>query len=343
MARGAEGAPVVLMARSSRNNLLMKFYVSSVVSLICFLVVGSRCLPAQSAPSTDTAPSPLFAKTDLVVLPVSVTDSNGNFVSGLSSQSFRVYDNGRLQRVTAFQDGDTPVTVGLIVDHSRSMNPKLPEVAAAVSAFAQSSNPEDEMFVVDFNDDVTVELLNGKPFTNDAQELAKAVSAIRARGRTALYDAVAEGLLHLQLGQWDKKALIIVSDGGDNASQQKYSQILALAQRSQVSIYSVGLADADEEENPDVLRRLSKATGGIAFFPSSLQGVADISRRIARDLREQYTLGFVPEKTGSADSFRQLTVKVAAPVHGKLRVRTRPGYFTPKPQPVAVIPGNSAL
>src|SRR5580658_7322392 len=327
MARGAEGAPVVLMARSSRNNLLMKFYLSSVVSLICLLVVGSRCLPAQSAPSTDTAPSPLFAKTDLVVLPVSVTDSNGNFVSGLSSQSFRVYDNGRLQRVTAFQDGDTPVTVGLIVDHSRSMNPKLPEVAAAVSTFAHSSNPQDEMFVVDFNDDVTVELLHGKPFTDDPDELAKAVSSVRARGRTALYDAVAEGLLHLQLGQWDKKALIIVSDGGDNASQHKYSHILALAQQSQVVIYSLGLADGDEEENPDVLRRLSKATGGIAFFPQSLPDVTDISRRVARDLREQYTLGFVPQTADSSDSFRQLTVKVSAPGRGKLRVRTRPGYF----------------
>jgi Ca-activated chloride channel homolog len=333
---------VVLMARSKRNNSPMKFYFSSVASLICFLVAGAPSLAAQSAPSTATAPAPLFARTELVVLPVSVTDSNGNFVSGLTSQNFRVYDNGQLQHVTAFQDGDTPVTVGLIVDHSRSMGPRLPEVAAAVSAFAQSSNPEDEMFVVDFNDDVSVELLNGKPFTNDAQELAKAVSAVRARGRTALYDAVAEGLLHLQLGHWDKKALIIVSDGGDNASMQKYPQVLAGAQRSQVSIYSVILADGDEEDNPDVLRRLSKATGGIAFVPTSSQDVADISRRIARDLREQYTLGFVPEKTGSADSFRQLSVKVAAPVHGKLRVRTRPGYFTPKPQPVAVSPEKGA-
>ena len=109
---------------------------------------------------------------------------------------------------------DTPVTVGLIVDHSRSMGPKLPEVAAAVSAFAQSSNPQDEMFVVDFNDDVSVELLNGKPFTSDHKNSKRAVSAVSARGRTALYDAVAEGLIHSQLGHWEKKALIVVSDGG---------------------------------------------------------------------------------------------------------------------------------
>ena len=110
-------------------------------------------------------------------------------------------------------------------------------------------------------------------------------------------------------------------------------------------IYSIGLTDPNEEtaeENPGVLKRLSKETGGLSFFPMSLDGVVDISKTIARDLREQYTLGFVPEKTGSVDSFRQLTVKVAAPVHGKLHVRTRPGYFTPKPQPVAASSGRGA-
>ena len=329
---------MTFIVRSKRHNSRLNFYCCVAMFSMSSLFADSRTLSAQSAAPGAVGPSALVAKTELVVLPVSVTDSDGNFVSGLSSQSFRVFENGQLQQVTAFQDGDTPVTVGLIVDHSRSMGPKLAEVAEAVSTFAQSSNREDQMFVVDFNDDVSVELLNGKPFTNDPLELAKAVSAIRARGRTALYDAVAEGILHLQLGQWDKKALIIVSDGGDNASQQKYSQILTLAQRSQVSIFSVGLADADEEENPDVLRRLSKATGGIAFFPTSLQEVTDISRRIARDLREQYTLGFVPEKTGSTASFRQLTVKVLAPGRGKVHVRTRPGYFKPGQQQA---PGNS--
>jgi VWFA-related protein len=281
------------------------------------------------------AQSAIVSKTELVVLPVNVTDANGNSISGLSLQNFRVYEDGQLRKVTAFQEGDTPVTVGLIVDHSRSMGPKLPEVAAAVSAFAQSSNPQDEMFVVDFNDDVSVELLNGKAFTNNAHELEKAVSAVSARGRTALYDAVAEGLTHSQLGHWDKKALIIVSDGGDNASRQKYSQVLALAQRSQVAIYSIGLVDDEEgEANPGALRRLSKDTGGIAFFPMSLKGVGDISKRIARDLREQYTLGFVPEKTDASDSFRQIRVKVDAPGRGKFHVRARTGYFKSQQQRV---------
>jgi Ca-activated chloride channel homolog len=296
--------------------------------VLCAVAVYSQS--RQSSPPVPAASGQpkISVKTELVVLPVGVTDAKGDFVSGLTLPDFRVYQDGRLQELTWFRQEDTPVTVGLIVDHSRSMGPKLPEVAAAVSAFAQSSNPQDEMFVVDFNDDVSVELLHGMPFTNNPRELGKAVSAVTARGRTALYDAVAEGILHLQLGSWDKKALIIVSDGEDNASRQTFPQILELAQRSQVMIYAVGLVDPDEEEtHPNALRRLSKDTGGIAFFPMSLGSVADISKEIARDLREQYTLGFVPDKTDTKDSFRQIKVKVASRGHASLRVRTRPGYF----------------
>ncbi len=324
-------------ARSKGYHLFRTFYLLIVLLIFFSVSTDSQSLPAQSASSGATSQFAISVKTQLVVLPVSVTDASGNFISGLSLRDFRVYEDGRLQTLTSFREGDTPVTVGLIVDHSRSMGPKLDEVATAVSAFARSSNPEDEMFVVDFNDDVSVELMDGKPFTNDPRELAKAVSSVRARGRTALYDAVSEGLIHLQLGNWDKKALIIVSDGGDNASQQKYTQVLKLAQRSQVTIYSIGLTDPDsgnEEENPGVLKRLSKNTGGLAFFPESLGSVADISKTIARDLREQYTLGFVPERTGTADSFRQIRVKVDAPGQDRIQVRTRPGYFWSEQQQV---------
>lgn len=317
------------IVRSKRRSLFRCLCLSATSLLFfCSFSANSQSLPKESVPPGGHGQPAILVKTELVVLPVSVTDANGNFISGLGPQDFRVYEDGRLQNVTSFHEGDAPVTVGLIVDHSRSMGPNLAEVAAAVSSFAQSSNPQDEMFVVDFNDDVSVELMDGKAFTNDPRELAKAVFSVRALGRTALYDAVAEGLIHLQLGQWDRKALIVVSDGGDNASQHKFSQILALAHQSQVAIYSVVLVDpSDEDQNPDVLRRLSKDTGGIAFFPMSLAGVAAISKQIARDLREQYTLGFAPEKTDTTNSFRHIRVKVAASSHGKVRVRTRLGYF----------------
>jgi Ca-activated chloride channel homolog len=316
---------VTLTIRSHRLDLFRSCYCLAILLLIC-----SAASYAQSSPSLPAASahSAISVKTEIVVLPVRVTDAHGNFVSGLNQQDFQVYEDGRKQEITVFQRGDLPVTVGLVVDHSRSMGPELPEVAASVSAFAQSSNPQDEMFVVDFNDQVWFQLLGGKPFSNDGAELQKAVEAVSARGRTALYDAVAEGLNHLRLGQWDKKALIIVSDGGDNASAHTYSQILALAQRSQTLIYAIGLLGAlDADENPDALKRLCKNTGGIAYFPGPKERVTDISTQIARDLREQYTLGFSPEHVPGAHSFRKIEVKVAAAGRGKLHVRSRPGYM----------------
>jgi Ca-activated chloride channel homolog len=273
----------------------------------------------------------------LVLLPVIVTDSRGTFVPSLTRQDFRVYENGQLQELTVFEVGDTPVTVGLVVDHSRSMGAKLRDVVTAVSSFAHSSNPKDEMFVVDFNDDVSVELMKGKAFSNDAQELGEALTAVSARGRTALYDAVSEGLLHLHYGHLEKKALVIISDGGDNASHLKYSQVLTQARQSQALIYAIALLGASgEEENPKILQRLCRDTGGIAYFPGPRDTVAGISEVIARDLRQQYTIGYVPQGINGNNSFRKIEVKVAGPVHGRLHVRTRPGYAPgDEKQPVA--------
>jgi Ca-activated chloride channel family protein len=329
---------------TSRTCFLPCNVVVCFCSVLSILIVAAHAANSQSPTSATNSPaqSTISVRTELVPLPVSVTDASGNAIAGLKLQDFRIFEDGHQQDISVFQDGDSPVSVGLIVDHSRSMGAKLPEVAAAVSAFARSSNPQDEMFVVDFNDDVTVELMNGKAFSNDANELSKAVRAVSARGRTALYDAVAEGLVHLELAHWQKKALIIVSDGGDNASQQKFSQILAMARHSQVMIYSVGLVGADEEENPKILRRLAKDTGGEAYFPSTTDSVTDVSMRIARDLRQQYTLGFVPPKMEKSESFRKLDVKVTAPGHGKIHVRTRPGYFIGDEKRSSAQPAKSA-
>jgi VWFA-related protein len=275
-------------------------------------------------------------KAELVVLPVRILDQNGDFVSGLTVDNFRVYEDGRLQRVSLFQREDTPVAVGLVVDHSRSMGPNLAEVATAILSFAQSSNPQDEMFVVDFSDSNSLELPSGNPFTHDPAELASAVSAVSAGGGTALYDAVIEGLNHLQLAHGDKKALIIVSDGGDNASKHKYGDVLALARRSQTVIYSIGLVGAaGQEEDRGVLQRLSNYSGGMAFFPEASQSVLNVSARIARALREQYTLGFAPDRTSSDRSFRKIEVKVTAPGRGKIRVHTRRGYSNTEPAAIS--------
>ena len=297
--------------------------------LLLFSTAASLSKSQQAPP--DAAPSIISVRSELVELPVRVTDARGMVVSGLNLEDFRVFEDGRPQKLTLFEREDAPVTVGLVVDHSRSMAPKLAEVSAAVSAFAHSSNPQDEMFVVDFNDDVWLQILGGKPFTHNAKDLEAAIAAVSARGRTALYDAVAEGLKHLRFGHCAKKALIIVSDGGDNASHQKFSQILALAQRSEVVIYSIVLQGEGQEENPGVLRRLSKSTGGISYFPRSEETIASISALIARDLRDQYTLGFAPEKQTTDASFRKIQVKVSAPGRTNLHVRYRPGYFAAEP------------
>lgn len=289
------------------------------------------------------AQSSISVTTELVVLPVSVTDSKGTFVSGLGINNFRVLEDGTPQKITLFADEDNPVTVGLIVDHSRSMGPKLPGVAEAVFMFAHSSDPEDEMFVVDFSDRVSVERFGGKDFTSDPKELEEAVAAVTASGRTALYDAIIQGLDQLRRGRRDKKALVIVSDGGDNASGNKFGDVLDLARRSHAVIYAIGLVgDRSEEENPEVLKKLCRETGGIAFFPRPDEPVPEISKRIARDLREQYTLGYAPDKKAKTEAFRKIAVEVSAPGRGKMHVRTRAGY-SPEPEkgPPAQ-PGRSA-
>jgi Ca-activated chloride channel homolog len=300
--------------------------------LVSFLLIGSLAGYSQSTPVPPSlsAPPSIAVKTELVVLPVRVTDGDGDFVSGLSIDNFRIYENGRQQRISLFQQEDTPVTVGLVVDHSQSMGPKLSEVATAIVSFAHSSNPQDELFVVNFSGNVSLGLPGGNNFTHDSAELESAIRTISAGGQTALYDAVIEGLDHLTLAHGDKKALIIVSDGGDNASKHKYADVLALARRSQTVIYSIGLVGAPTQEEQDrkLLQRLSNDTGGIAFFPDARQSVVDVSARIARALRAQYTLGFAPEKADSNHSFRKIEVKVTAPGRRGIRVQTRSGYFS---------------
>lgn len=317
--------------RSKHTAVLLLFLASLTLTAICPPFVTGTGEQAR-----------ISVTTELVVLPVSVTDSNGAFVSGLQVENFRVLEDGRPQQISLFADENNPVTVGLLVDRSRSMGPKLPGVAEAVFAFAHSSNPDDELFIVDFSDNVSVERIAGKEFTNDPEELEKAVAAVTARGQTALYDAIVQGLHRLRQGHNDKKALVIVSDGGDNVSSHKFSDVLDLARKSQAIIYAIGLVgESGEEENPAVLRRLCRETGGIAFFPRPKESVADVSKKIARDLREQYTLGYSPKKNHYGSSYRKVAVQVSAPGRGKLQVRTRAGYSAEPEKAAPIQPTRS--
>ena len=216
---------------------------------------------------------------ELVVLPVVVKDKKGRYVSDLPRDRFVVYDNARRMSIDLFTNEDTPVTVGLIVDSSGSMRSKLGEVVAAAVAFAKSSNPDDELFAIRFNDDVRAAVRDRRfLLASDLVELEAALSALVPQGRTSLYDALIAGLDHLNEGSRPRKALVVISDGGDNASQATLDQVLARARKSNASIYTIGVYDADEvDKNRGALKSLARRDGRRTLR-------ARLSRRTAADL-----------------------------------------------------------
>jgi Ca-activated chloride channel family protein len=265
-----------------------------------------------------------------VLLHMTVRDSDGNLVGQLNKDNFRIYEDGVLQQIDSFSHEDIPVTVGLVVDNSGSMKPKRPEVIASTLAFVRSSNSQDEMFVVNFNDAVSFGLSRNTPFTDQQDQLKLALSSTEASGRTALYDAISYAVGHLKQGSHDKKALIVVSDGGDNASKNSLSETMALAVRSDAIIYTIGLFDLDDHDrNPHVLKELAKATGGDAFLPESTKDVQEICERIALEIRNQYTVTYVSSNRRQDGSHRSIKVRMNAPDHGHLMVRARSGYYAP--------------
>jgi VWFA-related protein len=285
----------------------------------------------QAPPSSGsqvTEPYRISVNVDLVVLHPTVRDRKGLFASDLREQDFEVYEDHVRQSIRLFRHEDTPVTVGLVVDHSTSMRRKLADVIAAARTFVWSSNQDDEMFVVNFNEHVTLGLPVAMHFTNRVDALESAILRAPATGQTALYDAVARGFERLQIGGREKKVLIVISDGGDNASVHTLADVLKIAGQSSALVYTIGVFDEeDPDRNPEVLRRLARATGGEAFFPGQLSEVVEICERIARDIRNQYTVGYVPTSTAQPGVYRSIRMNARAAGYGKLFVRTRSGYI----------------
>ncbi len=275
------------------------------------------------------APQPyhISVNVDLVVLHATVHDRKGGFASGLREQDFALYEAGVRQSIRLFRHEDIPVTVGLVVDHSGSMRSKLADVIAAARSFMLSSSPSDEMFVVNFNENVTRGLPPRIRFTNRPDELARAISNTRPTGQTALYDAIDESLELLQSGAQEKKVLIVISDGGDNSSAHTLAESLKKAERSNALIYTIGIFDEDDpDRNPEVLRRFARVTGGEALFPGRVSEIVATCERIARDIRNQYTLGYVSSRSPQAGSYNPIQVVARNQGHRKLVVRTRSGY-----------------
>jgi len=305
----------------------MRQIVVPLVLLIHF-AAGAQPGVAAAGNSQDPEPYRISVDVDLVVLHATVLDRQGRFVSDLRERDFEVYQDGLRQSIRLFRHEDIPVTVGLVVDHSGSMRPKLGDVVAAARTFVRSSNREDRMFVVNFNELVTMGLPGAEAFTNRPDELESAILKTPATGETALYDAAVAALERLRSSVQEEKVLIVISDGGDNASAHSLSQVLKMAGQSNAVVYAVGIFDPDDaDRNPDVLGRLARATGGEAFFPSQLNEVVAICERIARDIRNRYTIGYAPAGAPKPGVYRAIRVVAAGTAYGKLSVGARSGYI----------------
>jgi Ca-activated chloride channel homolog len=278
---------------------------------------------------------------NLVLLDVSVRDAHGSYVTDLKRENFQVFDNGQIRSLTHFSSIDTPVTVGLIVDNSGSMRARRSEVVSAGLAFAKESNPQDEFFVINFNNTVVQGLPKRMPFTDNLQLLRNALYYGEPVGQTALYDAVAYGLRHLELSRLDKRTLVVVSDGGDNVSATKFPELLRLLETSRATVYTVGLYDPeDRNAHLSVLKKLSNISGGRFFQPATAADIAPVFSVIAKDIRNCYTLGYSP---GDDSLNRDIhKVKVTAQGNGrKLVVRTRTTYSMKPPVAPAGQEGHS--
>ncbi len=261
-----------------------------------------------------------------MVLPVTVKDRNGRFVSSLNAKNFQVYEDGKLQQIALFRQEDMPVTVGLVVDHSASMTAKNPEVLSGALAFVRASNLRDLEFVVNFSDTVSFDLPSGAAFTATLADLQAGLTARIDSGRTALYDALTAALRHIQTAPLEKKVLLLISDGGDNNSQQQFSQVLHMAQSTSVAIYTIGLFDSHSaDQNPRILKKLASDTGGQAYLPRSSAEVVKVCQQIAEDIRHQYTIGYSPYDR-DRNGYRKIRIALVAPGQGKMTAHTRAGY-----------------
>jgi Ca-activated chloride channel homolog len=309
-------------------------------------MLGAGAGPSLAQIPIDTPPPPPPAPTDtgkqgsgpikldvaLVVLHTTVLDDRDKFVEGLTQDNFRVFEDKVEQKLSVFKREDIPVSMGLVIDNSGSMREKRPRVNEAALTLVQNSNPQDEAFVVNFNDDFYLDL--DKDFSNSIPELKEALERIDARGSTALYDAIIGSLDHLKKGKKEKKVLLIVTDGEDNTSRNSLEKTIREIQKTETVIYTIGLLGAENKKSAKTAKKallsIAQASGGLAFFPENVEDVHAICEQVAHDIRHQYTLGYYPSNVARDASFRSVHVDVIPPRgHGKLIARTRNGYYAP--------------
>ena len=292
-------------------------------ALCAFALLGP---PARHGlPGSPGQTASFRSANELVVLPVVVTDRKGRYVTDLPQDRFAVYDNDRRVPLQLFTNEDTPVTVGLLIDTSGSMRPKIGEVVAATMAFARTSNPDDELFAIRFDDTVRDAIPERKMLlARDLEELKSAMLALMPNGQTTLYDALMAGFDRAADGTRPRKIMILISDGGDTSSRATLAQVVARARDSNVALYTIGLYDPDDvDRNPGVLKTLAQTGGGERFLPESPGKLMQICETIAREIRSGYTIGYAPPDHDGA--FHRVRVEIE-PRDRRFVVRTRPGY-----------------
>ncbi|MCZ6492024.1 MAG: VWA domain-containing protein [Acidobacteria bacterium] len=321
--------------------------LTAVAGLLLLVTALAAPRQQQSAPastsastSASTAPSGLPSGNDtaataealfktqvnLVVLHATVHDRNRRLVTGLPQEAFQVFQDGNEQRVTQFSNRDIPVSMGIVIDASASMIDKRASVNAAALQLVRASNPEDEIFILNFRD--TPEL--AQDYTSDIAALERGLSEVRMWGGTALVDSLYLAVEHLLQASRDKKVLLAITDGEDDASSFQLQDLLVRLQKADVTVYTIGILSQQRSRarrNAEkMLKAIAKVSGGEAYFPASLHQVAAVAGGIARDIRNQYVLAY-PVPSGSKPGFRSIQVKARAAKRGRLTVRTRPGYF----------------
>jgi Ca-activated chloride channel family protein len=295
---------------------------------LCLLAAAALVVQLAALPAQDSA-TVFRAETRLVVCHATVVDKNGHLVTNLPQSAFTVFENKIRQEIRKFKREDIPVSLGLVIDNSGSMRNKLAKVEAAALALAKASHPEDEVFIVNFNDTAYLDNPEGKDFTNDIAELEQALKRIDARGGTAMRDAIQMSIDHLKKGHHDKKVLVVITDGNDNSSLVTMDQIMKSAHQSGILLYGVGLLTEEEHREAAKAKRalndLAEATGGKTYFPKDLEEVDQIAHEVANIIRNQYTIEYTPSNAAMDGTFR--AIQITAKGAGNLTVRTRSGYY----------------
>jgi Ca-activated chloride channel family protein len=288
--------------------------------------------PPGQPSSAEKQGSSIKVQVNLVVLHTTVLDDRGRFADGLKQENFRILEDKVEQKLSVFKREDVPVSMGLVIDNSGSMRDKRPRVNEAAITLVESSNPQDEAFVVNFNDDFYLDL--DKDFTSSVPELKEALERIDSRGSTALYDAIIGSLDHLKKASKDKRVLLVVTDGEDNTSRNSLEKAIREVQKTDTVIYTIGLLSQESKKNAKhakkALEDIAKASGGLSYFPENVEDVHNICQQVAHDIRNQYTLAYYPSNSKRDGTFRAVQVEVILPRgKGKLLARTRNGYYAP--------------